>query len=1372
MSRLEFNADPKRWDQIIFTGKKCKGSSWFGWIKCRYESYLTLDGFASDPKPMLEFMYHCMWAKATPDMDIPSDRLNRILCLADVDENNDLSENKRLFYSDDFFETRRTVTLDIGRDARDFLGVGASRKFLITALKESTGGGLSNGQKTVLFVSTDGDTWRKARFPHGSEIKENGYTIVSSTDHSLVVDVKEEDLSGRSYGVLFTSDSSGSEFVKSLDYTHQNKRQIVDYEHLENVDGVMLANVEEPSQGTTHVQTRISFDDGSRWQRIKVGVHDGLTCNVDDVEKCSLHLHSASLPHNVGRVFSSTAPGFVMAVGSVGDRLKSYEESDTWLSTDAGKTWKMVAQDAHKYEFGDQGSILVIAPDEESTDHVRYSWNQGKSWQKLNLGVTTRVKFLTTIPDNTSQKFLLVGLQARQHGDGMHQERVVAVFLDFAAQGKRQCGSGDLEKWYAQTQAGSCLMGHKQWYMRRKQNADCYVGHKFEDPVGHEEPCECTEHDYECDFGFMADSTGSCVPVNDTPLPPGACTSKSDSYLAYSGYRKIPGNTCQGGVKLDEQVRKQCKDVKAPTGQVSTHRTDFPAEVMDYVWMPDSPVVLVQLANAGVHLSENEGISWNAFAPIHTPTESDKFFLRITASPYETKRAYLISAGQVVHFTKDGGRTWQWFEVPLPANALGLPILDFHPQNSDWMIWTGSRGCDAGPSPDCHAEAYYTIDHGRRWNRIDNYVRVCSWLRDTKLKLNPRTIVCESYSTKSGSQRSPAPGNHLQIISGAEFYSKKTVLFNDAVAFATFDEYFVVAKLVESSMTIRFEVSLNGKDWAEARFPPGINIEHKAYTALDSSTDAIFLHVTTNSKPGSELGTLFKSNSNGTYFSTSIEQVNRNANGYVDFEKMIGLNGIALVNIVANANEAAVSGIKELQTRITHNDGARWKAVPQPARDSNGTPYKCVEVGCSLHLHGYTERDEPGVTYSSPSAVGQMIGVGNIGKKLLPYSESDTFFTRDGGFTWQEVRKGAHRWEFGDRGSIIVLVDNEAPTDHFVYSVDEGMHWKTHSFGDKLRIKSIITGPFDRRRKFVLLGQQPHSSSRTTAVSIDFSQLVQKQCQLIENDPVNSDFELWSPSELRDERCLFGQQTFYWRRKQRAECYVGDQEIENSGRVSKTCACTDEDFECEFNHYRDERGRCVPVPGATLLASHPEDQCASGQDYWYDRTAYRKVPMSKCEGGPRSDRGTAHSCGPSFRGHGFFWWITIVFGPFMLAGVVAYWWFIKGKSPTGHIRLPGGGSGVDYRDWTVTQTLASVPYFALGALGELKTFATDVFNRIPLFGNSLRQNRGSYGGYRTVSTDEDAEVSTLEINIVCSSCSSPALAFQILRDYGDDEPEN
>jgi hypothetical protein len=138
--------------------------------------------------------------------------------------------------------------------------------------------------------------------------------------------------------------------------------------------------------------------------------------------------------------------------------------------------------------------------------------------EKLSMGVTIRALLLTTIPDSTSQKFIVLGTLSR--GDATADGRYATVFLDFAPVRNKKCAEGDFEKWYARSEQGKqCLMGHKvsaaspeaveaqvvlitappaqQWYRRRKPTADCYVGDKFQDPVSTEEDCPCTDEDYE-----------------------------------------------------------------------------------------------------------------------------------------------------------------------------------------------------------------------------------------------------------------------------------------------------------------------------------------------------------------------------------------------------------------------------------------------------------------------------------------------------------------------------------------------------------------------------------------------------------------------------------------------------------------------------------------------------------------------------------------------------------------------------------------------------------------------------------------------------------------------------------------------------------
>lgn len=151
-----------------------------------------------------------------------------------------------------------------------------------------------------------------------------------------------------------------------------------------------------------------------------------------------------------------------MGVGNIGENLGSYEEGDTFLSTDSGLTWRMVDFGSNLYEFGDQGNLLVMADDQEPTSVVQYSFDHGKTWEEFDFGTTIRVKTLTTIPDSTSLKMILLGAPSKKSSKGDINEHLI-VQLDFATVGKRKCDDKDFEKWYARAPHGQadCLMGHK-----------------------------------------------------------------------------------------------------------------------------------------------------------------------------------------------------------------------------------------------------------------------------------------------------------------------------------------------------------------------------------------------------------------------------------------------------------------------------------------------------------------------------------------------------------------------------------------------------------------------------------------------------------------------------------------------------------------------------------------------------------------------------------------------------------------------------------------------------------------------------------------------------------------------------------------------
>jgi hypothetical protein len=80
---------------------------------------------------------------------------------------------------------------------------------------------------------------------------------------------------------------------------------------------------------------------------------------------------------------------------------------------------------------------------------------------------------LLTIPDSTSQKFILLGqISRKDQQTGMG--RYAAVFLDFAPTRSRQCGENDFEKWYARSSASECIMGHKVCFVHYMECNDAH----------------------------------------------------------------------------------------------------------------------------------------------------------------------------------------------------------------------------------------------------------------------------------------------------------------------------------------------------------------------------------------------------------------------------------------------------------------------------------------------------------------------------------------------------------------------------------------------------------------------------------------------------------------------------------------------------------------------------------------------------------------------------------------------------------------------------------------------------------------------------------------------------------------------------------
>jgi hypothetical protein len=136
---------------------------------------------------------------------------------------------------------------------------------------------------------------------------------------------------------------------------------------------------------------------------------------------------------------------------------------------------------------------------------------------------------------------------------------------------------------------------------------------------------------------------------------------------------------------------------------------------------------------------------------------------------------------------------------------------------------------------------------------------------------------------------------------------------------------FMVAALrdpASKSGELQLQVTLDGHTWHKAYFPHASSSKllENAYTIVEGTSHSLGVDVLLHSDAA--VGTLFVSNSNGTFFVQSLADTNRNRAGFVDFEELVGVEGVGIANYVKNAR--AVEGhkaAKQIRSVITFDDG-------------------------------------------------------------------------------------------------------------------------------------------------------------------------------------------------------------------------------------------------------------------------------------------------------------------------------------------------------------------------------------------------------------------------------------------------------------------
>eukprot|EP00732_Lithocolla_globosa_P001827 Lithocolla_globosa_v1_NODE_1017_length_2950_cov_54.732735.p1 type:complete len:965 gc:universal NODE_1017_length_2950_cov_54.732735:40-2934(+) len=646
-------------------------------------------------------------------------------------------------------------------------------------------------------------------------------------------------------------------------------------------------------------------------------------------------------------------------------------------------------------------------------------------------------------------------------------------------------------------------------------------------------------------------------------------------------------------------------------GAVFHNRTAFDSTYHQFSYFTDSSSILMLLNNGKVHVSHNDGASWEQ-ADVEPISD-------IVVNPYFTNAAILLTLGQTHYRTTDRGVSWQQFTVPVGfSNFLAhWEVLSFHRDNPDWLIFHGREVCPApvnGTVLPCLPvdDAYFTLNSGQTWALITTYVHKCVWGRSSEFDVEEDQVFCTEHHTKSGDQ---GAGGETDFVEYHVLENTRTLRYSYCAGFFTISRFLVIGVFNVNTGLLDLVTSIDGVKFSNVLLPPDADINTWGYTFHESPGSVFFMTIYSNESPGRQLGILLYSNSEGNSFTTSLRNINRYGSR-IDMEKMRSLEGVILANEVTNAPQFET---KNIQTKISANNGRDWKLLTPPTVDVDGQAIDCE--GCSLNLNGPTLVFGQQYLFSAEGAVGLAMAVGNIGNGLSN-SELNTFLTNDGGNTWRMVRRGNHLYEFGDMGALIVLVGDHTPTRTLAYSWDEGTTWEDYEFSDvDVSVFVLTTEQGSTQPQFLMYAlelQTPsgEESSSMVSITIDFEQLHPRECD-------DDDFELWS-MEREFGVCVNGRKVYYQRRKASSLCYIGREYDPPIVDNSEHCYCTPDDYECDTGFWRNLNGDCFPLD-ETVVDQEPED-CPLGDKYEVP-SGYRKIPGNHCDGGVQLDQPIERLCG-------------------------------------------------------------------------------------------------------------------------------------------------
>lgn len=274
-----------------------------------------------------------------------------------------------------------------------------------------------------------------------------------------------------------------------------------------------LHNIED------YKMTKISFDYGQTWDRIPAPPVDEKGNPFKCKGQChlNLHLHSSFRDFNMP-ASSEKMPGLIIATGNVAEYLVTDKNDNSiglFISENGGLSWKMIKRGNYIVELLDNGSLIVVADRNFSSAFLDFSFDSGKSWHKLRYSSKPqKIISLTTKKTHNLRKLLI---DAQNPKGFTNKAKVIA--LDFSNLHERSCHhdandpeASDYEEFKPHTaDSDNCFLGQEVAILRKKAERECFNPDKFA-LIQILKLCPCKATDFHCDFGFVSNDKGVCVP--------------------------------------------------------------------------------------------------------------------------------------------------------------------------------------------------------------------------------------------------------------------------------------------------------------------------------------------------------------------------------------------------------------------------------------------------------------------------------------------------------------------------------------------------------------------------------------------------------------------------------------------------------------------------------------------------------------------------------------------------------------------------------------------------------------------------------------------------------------------------------------------